>query len=165
MRTKARKVAIVKDGLITNILDYPEASAPVNNIAAGMFDITYAPSELNVGDAFVVDPEDETRGIIPEPFTIISVGSMNKRFTMKEDVALEDSELTVIKVLMRRLFASEYADLEDAELQAGLTAILDYLSNIEDPEDTSVKIVTDVETRLAELLQWGTYDESFKGTL
>ncbi len=78
----------------------------------------------------------------------ITVGSFRRRLTLLEKVALTESPITIVKVLMDDLASSTYIDLESQELREGLQALVDL-------EILAV-------SRLPNLFQEGTEEEAWK---
>lgn len=57
--------------------------------------------------------------------TKITIGSFRRRLTTNEKIAMEESPVTLVKVLKDDLLFSSYVDLESEELVIGLQALED----------------------------------------
>ena len=92
------------------------------------------------------------------PTRIITVGSMQKRFDENEEVLILDGDDTLAKVIMNRLFNSQYCDLDFKKTIEGVSYIVAFLIS------NGVTSYT-LEERVAELLSDGTTNEKYKGAL
>jgi len=154
-----RKVALIKEGIITSILDY---DLKADNPEAGLVDITFADPMPVVGDTY--DPEN----VLEDPIWRITSGAMQRRFTIEEEAAILDHGPTVLRVVRERLINSVSADVIMPELIEGIHATVDWLSTqdrdvVEGEEGYGTKIVTDPATRKEELLKWGDEGEAYIG--
>jgi len=92
------------------------------------------------------------------PTRIITVGSMQKRFDENEEVLILDGDDTLAKVIMSRLFNSQYCDLDFKKTIDGVNYIVAFLLA------NGVTSYT-LEDRVAELLSDGKPTEEYKGAL
>lgn len=90
-----------------------------------------------------------------QPIRVITVGSMQKRFTIDEEVLILDSADTKAKVIRERLFNSQYANLDFKEIIDGIT----YLANFLDTGTVTL------EEKVADLLRDGTKSEKYLGVI
>lgn len=96
----------------------------------------------------------------PQAIRIITTGSMLRRFSIEEEVAITTGADETAKVIRQRLVTSPYADLDFKDLQEGVYYIVNYLDTI-----NSIKDNVTVEERLAVLLADGTKFEKYQGAL
>ena len=67
---------------------------------------------------------------IVTPIRYITTNAMLRRFTLNEEVAIEDGTDTMAKVIRNRLLSAPFIDLEFEDLKYGIAYVTNYLSNI-----------------------------------
>lgn len=89
----------------------------------------------------------------------ITVAAMQRRFTLKEELALKQANDEVANIMTARLFNASHCDLNFQDTRDGVAYIVNLLSQIDDPENAGEKIIPDPVARIDELLKDGTEDE------
>ncbi len=87
---------------------------------------------------------------------IITTGSMQSRFAISEEVAINSGSDETAKVLMLRLFNAKNIDLDLGEFVSGLAYIVSYLDSI-----GMLYLGASIEERLDKLTENGTADEAY----
>lgn len=85
----------------------------------------------------------------------ITPSAMQRRFTIPEETAIVDLATTALKLARERLLNASYVDLDLAEVATGINAIVNFLAVTPVEEGSEEMIVTDVATRVSELLSNG----------
>tara|TARA_R110002033_G_scaffold171199_1_gene218072 strand:+ start:36346 stop:36708 length:363 start_codon:yes stop_codon:yes gene_type:complete len=88
---------------------------------------------------------------------LITIGAMQSRFTLDEEVAIVDGTDSRAKVFRDRLLNAKCADLDLDELRYGIAYLVNFLSA------AGVLNAVDEVTRTNELLQDGTESERYIG--
>ncbi len=96
---------------------------------------------------------------------IITVRALKKRLNIAERHAVRNTANIYVEDIYDELVGSTYVNLDDSETAQGLAVVLNYLTTIDNVQDTSVKTVTDEVARLAELLVDGQVYEKYNGVL
>ena len=92
----------------------------------------------------------------------ITTGSMQRRFTVKEEVEIDTGSDATCRTIKSRLMNADYCNLDFQDTIDGVSYIVTVLATVDDPEDeseTPTKIVTDISGRIAALLANGTEEE------
>ena len=93
-----------------------------------------------------------------EPITVLTVGSMQSRFSVDEEIAVLTGTDEYAKVFHTRLMNAKCADLNNQELQYGVSHIVYYLDSIGRVQDG-----VSVPERISKLFEDGTEDEKYLG--
>ncbi len=94
------------------------------------------------------------------PITNITVGAMQSRFSVMEEVTIKTGKDEIAKVFVSRLGNSKYANLLDEELQYGVGYIVNYLEGIGKLHNNVTSKI-----RLEQLFKDGTRKEAYTGKL
>lgn len=105
------------------------------------------------------EPEASVEPVIP-PIRVITTGSMQRRFTILEEEAIENGLDSKAKVIKSRLMNADYCDLDFTDTQEGVGYICNYLASVDALYNT-----TNPSVRLDSLLIDGTNLEEYKGQL
>ena len=109
----------------------------------------------NVEDIQRILPQVRYKKKVP-PIRVITTGSMQRRFAITEETAIDGGVDVVAKVIKSRLLNANYCDLDFEETQEGLGYICNYLSTL-----GMLYKTTDASERLDKLLEDGSNSEKY----
>ncbi len=95
----------------------------------------------------------------------ITVAALKQRLTLSERTIMRTTSDIVMSDIYDNLTSRTYINLDDPAVEAGLLSALKFLALRDDLIDTRLKVVSDISTRLAELLIDGNVIEKYNGSL